>query len=178
MDKKNEIKKGIFALAKMCINLISNEKELAEESYGKIKTVTKTVEDTLANLEGVEIKDVWLKHWLEKKEEKEIDNKTKTVYVVGINWVDERYRTKNKYYENKFKTFIYGVYEFKEVAKAVAKMITDRNEKEGKNQYVYIEKKELNAIPNIDLKEYLEQNPQDYKKVVALSDAIQHNDRK
>lgn len=50
MDHKNEVKKGILALAKMCINVISQECESAETSFGKIKTVTEITEETLAQL--------------------------------------------------------------------------------------------------------------------------------
>ena len=49
-NKKEEIKKGILALAKLCINEISNEKENAETSFGKIKTVMNITEKTLAQL--------------------------------------------------------------------------------------------------------------------------------
>lgn len=50
MDHRNEVKKGILALAKMCVNVISQECESAETSFGKIKTVTEITEETLAHL--------------------------------------------------------------------------------------------------------------------------------
>lgn len=49
-NKKEEIKKGILALTKLCINEISNEKEYAEMSFGKIKMVMNITEETLAQL--------------------------------------------------------------------------------------------------------------------------------
>lgn len=117
-----------------------------------------------------------LKKLLHKLEQIVIDNKTKTVYVVGMNWVEETDRTRNKYYENKFRTFIYGVYEDREVAKAVVEMLEKQNI--DRKEYIYIDKRELNAINDTDLGKYLIQNPYDYDKVVALSDAISHNSKK
>lgn len=117
-----------------------------------------------------------LKKLLHKLEQIIIDNKTKTVYVVGINWVEERDLTRNKYYENKFRTFIYGVYEDKEIAKSIVRMLEKQNI--DRKEYIYIDKQELNAINDTDLGKYLIQNPYDYDKVVALSDAIMHNSKK
>lgn len=106
-----------------------------------------------------------------------IDNKTKTVYVVGMNWVEENDYTRNKYYENKFRTFIYGVYEDREVAKAVVRMLEKQENRYREKREIYIDKQELNAINDGDLGKYLIKNPFDYDKVVALSDAIQHNSK-
>lgn len=116
-----------------------------------------------------------LKKLLHELEQIVIDNKTKTVYVVGINWVEERDLTRNKYYENKFRTFIYGVYEDKEIAKSIVRMLEKQNI--DRKEYIYIDKQELNAINDTDLGKYLIQNPYDYDKVVALSDAIRHNSK-
>lgn len=118
-----------------------------------------------------------LKKLLHRLEQIVIDNKTKTVYVVGMNWAEETDRTRNKYYENKFRTFIYGVYEDREVAKAIARMLEKQENRDREKMYIYIDKQELNAINDTDLGKYLIQNPFDYDKVVALSDAIQHNSK-